>query len=176
MARMWSVKDALPNDVDLIKVVSFGAAESRVTNGTRAATELALRLMVRYPAARVAFGVYTNSPNPGLEERWKRRLFTAPIFAGLVESSVEEAENVRDAVLRVFLPKRIVVVTEEWHSPSAKLITEWAWKDIENRPKIGIATVPAASAIDWWSPMRLARRHYTWAGANLARHGVVCCP
>ncbi|GEM_PF-5238147 len=175
LARLWSVDDSLPPHADLIALVSFGATQDGLTLGSYTTTMRTQALHKQYPEALVVFGAFTFSPDPGVEERIKKSFFKKAIFAGKVASTIEEAEKIRSALPSGCTPRTILVVTDEWHSRSAKWVWRKVWRDL--KPDIRVVAVPSSATIDVQSPMKLARKYWTWALVNVLRHlFLVCVP
>ncbi|OGG89909.1 hypothetical protein A3G12_01550 [Candidatus Kaiserbacteria bacterium RIFCSPLOWO2_12_FULL_54_10] len=172
-AQLWSAGEDPPPRADLVAMVAFGATGKRLTRGAQATLEVAVVLAARYRNVRVASGEFTLSPSPGLEWSLKQLFFKDPIFAGEVISTIEEAEKIRAVLPPGFVPEDIVVVTDQWHSRSAKRIWEWVWRDV--KPNIHIVAVPSSATIDAESPMGLGRRHWTWALINVLRDKFLEC-
>lgn len=177
LARLWSVDESLPSRVDVIALVSFGATKDGLTKGAQVTLRKALDLAARYPGARVAFGVFTLSPCPRLEECLKRQSFKDPIFAGEVVSTIEEAEKIQASLPPEIIPLSFIVVTDEWHSRSAKTIWKRIWQDAIPKPDIRVIVVPSSEVIDEENPMKALRSHWTWALVNVLRQiFLVCVP
>lgn len=175
IARLWSANDNLPPHVDVIVLVSFGATKNGLTKGTKATLEKTLELVKQYPEARVAFGVFTLSPRPGVEERIKKLTFKNPIFADTIVSTIEEAEKIRAALPSELIIRSIVVVTDEWHSRSAKTVWTRVWRDKTPRPNIRIISISSSLTIDGDNPMIALRKHWTWALVNVLRQIFLIC-
>ncbi|MEK7601333.1 MAG: hypothetical protein AAB480_02275 [Patescibacteria group bacterium] len=170
LAQMWAVSDTLPDNIDLIGVVSFGATATRLSNGSQETIEKAAWLNWICPGAVVAFGEFTKNPVPGVEKERKLYYFPEAVFAGNVISTIEEAEKIYAALSPNLRIQRIVFVTDQWHSRSAKLIWEKVWARHGLKPDIRIVTVPSAFNIDPEHPMTLIRTQWKWALANVLRH------
>lgn len=178
LAEIWSVndEDELPPCADLIVPASFGATRNRLTNGAQITLDKVLELAERYPDARVAFGVFTFSPVPNLEEMIKRQFLKDPIFVGDVASTIEEAEKHRDSMPCGFTPRTIILVTDEWHSRSMKRVWKWVWRNIIPRPDIRMVVVSSLGTIDEDSPMKNGRTYAKWVQTNVSREAFLVFP
>lgn len=177
LARLWSVDDNLPPHADVIALVSFGATKDGLTQGSQVTLRKVLTLAAQYSGARVAFGVFTLSPRPGLEWSIKRRFLKDPISAGTVISTIKEAEKIRASLPPGFVPRNIVVMTDQWHSRSAKTVWKRIWRDVVPQPDIRVIVVSSAATIDEESPMKMGRKHWKWALVNVLRQlFLVCVP
>lgn len=117
--------------------------------------------------ARVAYGVFTHSPNPQVEREAKEKIFSQGYCVGEVASTIEECLTIRKYLESLNIPLRsIVVVTGEAHSRSAKLV----WETYFPESKISIATIPIKSECDLENPMVFLRNEWAWLAINIIRH------
>src|SRR3989344_6880786 len=131
----------LPKDADIIAVVSFGATAIELTEASRCAVALAGDLKKVYPRAVVISGSFKHNPLANVEKYEKWKTLPHAIYAGPVESTIEEAERIRDDLMaRGFKPRSIIIVTDDWHSRSAKLVWEKIWAEAKPRPAIAFST------------------------------------
>ncbi|MDP2651863.1 MAG: hypothetical protein Q8O94_01880 [bacterium] len=169
IARIWSVNNHMPQQVDLIGLVTFGATKDGLTQGSQVTTRKALLLAKQHPEAKVAFGVFTLSHHQ-IEERVKRKSFERPFFAGKVVSTIEEAEKIHNSLPFGFTPRNIVIVTDQWHSRSAKLVWERIWQNAIPKPSIYVCSVPSVKTVNADNPTRALRSQWFWALVNVLRH------
>lgn len=168
LTRMWNTCNPPPETVDLIAVVSYGATGNRLTKGAEAIVKKAFALYKNHPEALAAYGAFTLSPDPKVEERIKRQIFPNGIFAGTVISTIEECQKIKAALPTGFGPKKVVVVTGTCHSRTARLV----WKTYFPNSQIFLVTIPAYEEIDPENPMKFLRSSWKWFGINVIRHFV----
>jgi hypothetical protein len=119
--------------------------------------------------------VFTPSASSGMEEALKRRAFPYTICAGEVISTIEEAEKIKASLPPDMLLRGIVVVTDQWHSKSARLVWKHIWKDDPRKPDIRFVVIPSSETIDPKNPMWALRKHWRWASVNVSRHAFLVC-
>lgn len=182
LAGLWSVNDRVPCLISAIVVLTFGCTRHGLTKGTQTTTRRALDLAESHRGAGVPvlFGVFSFFPScPTVEERIKARIFKNSVFIGEVGNTIEEAEKARNSFFSGQFNKHgsIVVVTDEWHSRSAKLVWERVWRHDFPRPNIRIIAVPSSETISADNPVIALRNQWVWAIENVLRHlFLVCVP
>jgi len=177
LARLWRVDDGLPKQTDLIVLVSFGASSAGLSKASQRALDRVLELKKKYPDARVVFGSFAFNPDPAIEVNEKMLAIPDAIYAGSVASTIEEAEKIKTNLLFLpftLQPRSIVVVTDDWHSRSAKFVWEKVWGNKNPRPTITFSTFEWPEDPD--NPMIFQRKEYVWASANIARHLFLLMP
>lgn len=155
LARIWSVNDSgrLPENVDLIALVSIGATPTRLTNGAVGTCKVVQGFLTRYPEADVVFGGFTGNGEHTIEEEIKSKLFPDGVCVGKVLSTIMECLAFK---ARFPEAKSIIFVTEEAHSRRAKIVWQTLWPEAD----IYIVPVPIAETVDSESPMK--PYHKTW--------------
>lgn len=131
---------------DLIVPISYTTLQNRLTDATCANVELVLKLRKSwYPDARIAFSS-CSYPFPGaelVEDRLRtemcRKAGVEPIVAAPMVNTVDEAMNIREAMMKHkgLYPQSILIVTGELHSPSAKYI----WQELFPKARILIRCI-----------------------------------
>lgn len=184
--KWWSVKNRLPQDAQLICLVSFGMRPDGYTNGLHEVVKIGHTLSQKYPEALICFGYFTGNQmrNPEVEEQTKCCEFQRDrvIPVGDVISTIEEAQKWWvEALERINLDdqKNIMIVTDEMHSRSARRAANRVWNgwwlkrafawtegDFTN---IHVVTFPTEYAIDPRGPMTALRDKKKWVIANVAR-------
>jgi uncharacterized SAM-binding protein YcdF (DUF218 family) len=168
LARLWSVKDSLPLHADVIALVSFASTGDALTRGSTAVTQKAATLAKQFPTARIIFGEFTLNPVRGVEQKLKEEMFPNSIFAGYVVSTIEEGEKHKTHMLSV-RPRSIIVISDQWHSRSAKLVWKKLWHK-QPRVTISVIAVPSHATVGPENPMLPLRNQWTWALVNVLRH------
>ena len=171
LARLWRADDGLPPSADLIVAISFGASKEGLSKASQRVLARARWLRRKFPKALVAFGAH-HLPDPVREAGAKLIVFPDAVYAGATISSIDEAEKIRSALPANFTPTSIVVVTEAWHSRSARFVWRRVWRN--NGPAINISTIRLPK--DPENPMRFQRSEKIWAVANVLRHAVLIFP
>ena len=165
----------IPN-VDLVVPVSYTTTPSRLTRATEENLRLAMFLFERFSGALMAAS-NCSYPFAGAEVRELdlKRLITLGdkplpiIWAAPMRNSVEEAEAIKTALAccsKKCRPKRILVVTGEMHSRSARII----WQKVFPDAQIFIRCTPYRCEYQEDHCVEVQRSGWVWLGANLARH------
>lgn len=169
LAYLWRTHDALPASTDLIVVVSFGAS-SDLSDRSKAVVKKALQMRERYPDARIAFGTFAHDPDPQIESGVKMMIFPDAIYYGEVANSIEEAQAARRSMTDTTVGS-VLVVTDAWHSRSARYV----WRRVWDGADIRIATGEYVGT-DPLNPMVFQRDEILWGPANIIRHCVLLIP
>lgn len=180
LARLWAVKDPLPPRAELVALVSFGATPTRLTRGSRAALVVAEQLQRHYDAP-VIYGTFAGNPVDGIEEAEKLSFFskggaTDAVCVGKVWSTIEEAETIMSRLPRDLPLETIVIVTDEWHSRSERLVWRRVLEKSGVRARVVIVLIGSCANYDPENPMTALRTPWKWALVNVLRHMVLLTP
>ncbi len=161
LARIWAVNDSVPeitlhSERLLIAMVAHGATSSRLTYGANAVVQEASKLLHKCMGnPLVAYGSFAGNPEPELETQLKHDYLRCTdhgfreIRIGSVWSTVEECRKIKQNLPTGFVPKWVVVVTDEAHSRRCRIV----WKTFFPTSKVIIVSVPIESTLDPESPM-----------------------
>jgi len=160
----WKVSHPLPEETDLVVLLSYSASKTGLTQKSEDALRRALEVIRKYPNKIFGFGVAILSGQKGLEEKIKKeRLVSVSkiIFSGNVLDTIEEALELRNKL--GFTPKSIVVVADTCHSRRAFAV----WKKVFPNSKIYIEAVPTNEEADHDIPHIFLRNKWVWLLSNV---------
>src|SRR3989344_8477925 len=129
----WKVSHPLPEETDLVVLLSYSASKTSLTQKSEDALVRALEVTQKYPDKTFGFSVAILSGNKGLEEKTKKqRLVSVPniVFAGCVLDTIAEAVELKNKL--GFTPKSIIVVADMSHSRRAFAV----WQKVFPNSKI----------------------------------------
>lgn len=182
--RWWGVGTSLnklPSEISMMGLVSFGATSTRLTKGSQRVVLLGQELLQTRQSPRIVTGEFAGNPLPQLEKSLKLDAIGGKLItAGQVISTIEEAEAWKALVYPSFIPRTLVVVTDEMHSRSARRVSNRVWngwwgKRLVKRllgielTSVLVVTFPTREAIDPESPMIALRSQRLWVRNNVAR-------
>lgn len=161
LAKIWTVNDSVPEEARgskslLIAMVAHGATATRLTNGAKAVALTASELLRRctdYPV--VAYGSFAGNPEPELEKQLKSGHLRGTnhdfqeVAIGPVWSTIEECRKIKQNLPVGFVPKWVIVVTDEAHSRRCRIV----WRTFFPNSTVVIVTVPIEATLDMVSPM-----------------------
>ncbi len=157
---MWSINDPVPQRIDAIVVISYGAEKNRLSRRSGDVAFMALELAKRHPEAVIYWGTFGKSPNEKKEESLKYRMFSGfkHVHIGSVTSTTDELE----AVLKfIHEGQNIVVLMDGSHS--RRCIRVWKYSN-QDKCVYGVSTPVAIS--DWGNPMLLQKLWPVWLVVN----------
>ena len=174
----WKLAD-LPETISrrlvgLIVPISYTTKRDQLTEATKENLATASRWLKKHPSARLAFSncAYTFPGAARVEQRLKldylKRLGNKVEFllAGDMNNSVEEALQIRSACDKEgSSPRRILIITGEMHSRSARLIWRWVFPEAE----ILVSCTSYRCEAQSDHPVRVQRSCWKWFAANVAR-------
>ncbi len=173
LAEWWAVRDTLPEKIDTIILVSFGATSTRLSRGAEVTTQRVQELMVKYPEAVVLYGEFTKNPTRGPEKRLKSwALGPQAKYVGQVINTIEEEEACKLCHPNNFC--RIFIVTDEAHSRGVKWVAEQVWGKAWGT--IYINPVSTREVIDPEAPMEALRDPRDWIAVNIFRQLILWIP
>lgn len=157
IAGLWSVDESLclPEEMDLIALVSIGSAKTRLSRGATSTISKTLELLKKYPEAKVVFGSFAgNSENSISEESEKAKIFgDRGFYAGRVWTTISECLAYKAAFPKA---RNVIFVTEEAHSRRARIVWNCLWPEA----KIYIVSVSLSETID--SSADMGTYHNPW--------------
>ena len=173
---MWKIEDnasLVENRLfDLIVPISYSTRRDKLVTATEEIVRRAAELAQGHPEAVVVLSTcgYTFRGAEEIEWTYKQNLFEqygiTARRAGSMNNSVQEADAVAKYVaLHRLHSKRILIVTGEMHSRSAR----WIWRQV--MPDSKISTVCISSRYEWQPdhPVLVQRGPWRWFAANIAR-------
>jgi len=184
----WSVRETHPPHVDVIALVSFGANEYGLTNGTKQVVKLGLEAQKKYPNARVVFGEFTGNNIFDYEHQIKMKFFPDALYADRVISTIKEALAWRHAVRNMIFLQNILIITDEMHSRSARRVSNRVFNGVwftrlfkkltgKHLIRIHVKTFATEDNIDLDNPMTNLRDKQKWFNANVSRElFLTLCP
>lgn len=164
--RIFSKNDEIPGGekIDMIAVISYGTAGSRLTRASRAVAEEALAIsggQIPLVWCQFKFNQDLNAEKFG-----KRHIFSKAtnFFAGDATSSTDEAEAIiKTAQENNIDLKTIVVVAWSGHSRRDYLV----WKYFLPNSRIYMKSVRGWDGSDPGNPMKLQRSWQKWLLVNM---------
>jgi hypothetical protein len=167
--RSWCINDRLPEKIDVIVPISYGATISEMTKSSLLVSKEASRIAHSHAEAKIVWGSYSKSPRPGLERRWKSDILedggNETAFVGNVSSTTDECQLIKRKLMDLFWRSRkIVVVAEGCHSRRAKKVWEYFFPNSE----ICFRSIDPREAEDQSNPMIFQKHWLLWFIFNLA--------
>lgn len=157
---MWSVNDTVPQRVDAILVISYGAEKARLSRRSGQVAFTALELAKRHPEAVIYWGTFGKGRNEKKEESLKYRMFSGlkHIHVGSVTSTTDEMEAMSKFIHK---GQNIVVVMDGSHSK--RCIRVWRFFN-QDKYIYGVSTPIVVS--DLGNPMLLQKFWPVWLATN----------
>ena len=159
---------------DLIVPISYGTSRERLARATEAIARQAATIKSVYSQAELVFCncEYTFPGAEDVEWKYKQAVFEEYGYrltarcAGKMNNSVQEAQVIAKYIAKHKLSaKRILVVTGEMHSRSAR----WIWKRVMPHSQVTVTCVN--DKLEWEPnhPVLVQRTAWKWFLANIAR-------
>ena len=172
-----SAEEVMGAPVDLVVPVCYAMSrKDKLAEATKLNFEIALRLLRGFPDATLAFGNWPYAfPDSEYVESHLKREMISPNFLGrilevILRNSVGEAENIRDAGLRIgFSPKCILLVTGVLHSRSARFI----WQRVFPNARIIIVCIDYKYEVEKGHIIKVQRYLHKWVVVALGRHALL---
>lgn len=157
---MWSINDVIPQRVDAIVVISYGAERNRLTRKSGLVAMKAVEIARKHPEATIYWGSFGKGRNQKKEESLKYRMFSGfkHVHVGSVTSTTDEMEAVSKFIHE---GQNIVDVMDGSHS--RRCIRVWRYSN-QDKYVYGVSTPVAES--DPGNPMLLQKFWPVWLATN----------
>ena len=167
LARKWAVNDKLPEKVDLIAVISYGATPYTLTNASYLVTQRAKEISKLRPEAIIFWGTFSKNQDGIRTEFTDKKGILPPdknFYVGQVSSTTDECEAIFYTASQYRRPLHtIVVVAEASHSRRAKKV----WRYYFPTANICFQSINAVEAQDPENPMFFQRNWKVWLLVNI---------
>lgn len=159
---MWSINDTIPQRVDAVVVISYGAEKTSLSRRSSCVAFMALKLAKRHPEAVIYWGTFGKGTNEKTEESLKYRMFSGfkHVHIGSVTSTTDELEAVFKFIHE---GQNIVIVMDGSHS--RRCIRVWRYFN-QDKCVYGVSTPIVVS--DLGNPMVLQKFWPIWLWTNAA--------
>jgi len=165
-------------EYDVVVSTSYGTGEKELVKATCAIARRSVELAKKYRAALIyAPCSYLFEGAAEIEATLKEAMFAElgikAYRANNMENTVQEAQAIAKFLREYGLRhQRILIVTGEMHSPSAR----WIWEHVIPGSQITITCVPYTYEYQLDQPVLVQRYPWIWFAANIARQTLLRTP